>query len=279
MSEPLRVGRYMSNVFGVAFASRYGQDGEGPYVDLSPQPSPEAETFRIRLRQGLTSVEASFVAGSFSGPLLSAMGDAEEAAKETFCSVSAAAASRGATISMLVNGQRVEPCDWRSWPARWRQLEIALKRFGVVEGGGLDEPALSTWGSYLVAMVLSLVPVGADIGSASATSTVQEGAVTRVEVNRYERSPAYRAICIATRGTTCHVCGLSFGETYGPLAAGYIHVHHLIPVSHMTPGPPFDPLTDLVPVCPNCHGVIHLQDPPLSVEQVRDMVHGTAPNG
>jgi 5-methylcytosine-specific restriction protein A len=48
-----------------------------------------------------------------------------------------------------------------------------------------------------------------------AVRSYQEGAVTRVLVNRYERDRAARAACIANHGTTCHVCGFNFEAQYG----------------------------------------------------------------
>src|SRR5918996_2543811 len=35
----------------------------------------------------------------------------------------------------------------------------------------------------------------------------------------------------AHHGARCSVCDMDLGRMYGPIAAGYIHVHHLKPVS------------------------------------------------
>ena len=96
-----------------------------------------------------------------------------------------------------------------------------------------------------------------------------EGAVTQVTVNRYERSAEARAACVRHYGAACRACGLDFGAAYGELAAGYIHVHHLVPLAEVGEGYAVDPVKDLRPVCPNCHAVIHLEDPPLTIETVR----------
>ena len=50
---------------------------------------------------------------------------------------------------------------------------------------------------------------------------------------------------------------------------GYIEIHHCKPLSA---GGLFDPQTDLVPVCSNCHRMIHRRRPWLSVEQLRQLV-------
>lgn len=96
-----------------------------------------------------------------------------------------------------------------------------------------------------------------------------EGAVYRTLVNAYERDLEARRLCIAAHGTSCCVCGFNFGAAYGSVADGYIHVHHLKPLSEVRQAHAVDPVADLRPVCPNCHAVIHRRIPPYSIEEVR----------
>ena len=100
-----------------------------------------------------------------------------------------------------------------------------------------------------------------------------EGAVKEVRVNRYERDRRARAACIAAHGPVCAACGIDFGERYGDFADGFIHVHHVTPISHIGETYKVDPETDLVPVCPNCHAMLHYKvDAPRSVEELRQML-------
>jgi len=94
--------------------------------------------------------------------------------------------------------------------------------------------------------------------------------VDKVLVNRYERSRTAREICLKAKGYNCSVCGLVMKEIYGLEASTYIHVHHVIPVSQMSDDYVIDPEHDLVPVCPNCHGFIHLFKPPLSITSAKE---------
>src|SRR5439155_1449102 len=96
-----------------------------------------------------------------------------------------------------------------------------------------------------------------------------EGALLRVEMDRYERDPVARRRCIDHHGAVCVVCSFDFGRAYGPVAEGFIHVHHLNPLSEAGGEREVDPITDLVPVCPNCHAVVHLRTPPYTPEEVR----------
>jgi 5-methylcytosine-specific restriction protein A len=72
----------------------------------------------------------------------------------------------------------------------------------------------------------------------------------------YERSPRNRAEAIRIHGTKCHCCGFDFDLVYGPtLARSYIEIHHIKSITD-TQGI-VNPATDLVPICPNCHNMVH----------------------
>ncbi len=96
-----------------------------------------------------------------------------------------------------------------------------------------------------------------------------EGAVRSVPVNAYERDPRARKACIRYHGTRCSVCNIDFGERYGPFGAGFIHVHHKRPLGLWRKEYRLNPITDLIPVCPNCHAMLHAFNPPLDVEELR----------
>jgi predicted HNH restriction endonuclease len=91
-------------------------------------------------------------------------------------------------------------------------------------------------------------------------------------VTVYERNPLARQQCIAHYGCTCFTCGFSFGEVYGEIADGYIHVHHLKAVARRGGEYVIDPIRDLRPICPNCHAVAHLRNPPLSIAELKRML-------
>lgn len=99
-----------------------------------------------------------------------------------------------------------------------------------------------------------------------------EGQRKQVLVNRYERDPNARAACLAHYGPVCVACNVNLGDHYGALAEGLIHVHHLVPLSQIGQAYVVDPVRDLVPVCPNCHAVIHRRDPPLEIDEIRGML-------
>ena len=103
-------------------------------------------------------------------------------------------------------------------------------------------------------------------------SSLVEGAVRSITVNAYERNPQARRECVHAHGTTCCICGFNFGAVYGKVADGYIHVHHVCPLSEVNGEYVVDPVEDLQPVCPNCHAVLHRGGECRSIEEVKNMV-------
>jgi hypothetical protein len=89
------------------------------------------------------------------------------------------------------------------------------------------------------------------------TATLTEGSKKTITVNSYERNPKARSECINRYGVGCTVCGFNFESTYGQRGKGFIHVHHLVPVSDIGDEYEINPITDLRPVCPNCHAMLH----------------------
>jgi 5-methylcytosine-specific restriction enzyme A len=99
-----------------------------------------------------------------------------------------------------------------------------------------------------------------------------EGAVSKVTVNKYERNPLARRICIEHFGAFCNVCDFDFYITYGDIGKGYIHVHHIIPISALGKEYQLVPEKDLIPVCPNCHSIIHKRKPIFGIEEIKELI-------
>lgn len=97
-----------------------------------------------------------------------------------------------------------------------------------------------------------------------------EGGVKQISMNRYERNPEARRRCIEKYGTTCQVCGLNFKDMYGDIGEGFIHVHHITPLSAQKKRHQIDE-TNLIPVCPNCHAMLHKGN--LSVKDLKNRIN------
>lgn len=103
---------------------------------------------------------------------------------------------------------------------------------------------------------------------------IAEGAKLRITVNRYERSNEARRKCIEANGCRCVVCGFDFKKVYGKIGEGFIHVHHIKPIAEIGESYVVNPATDLVPVCPNCHAMLHHSEDEnvLTVEELKKIM-------
>lgn len=98
---------------------------------------------------------------------------------------------------------------------------------------------------------------------------IVEGAKRQIIVNAYERSSEARKKCIAHYGSKCIICGFDAGEIYGEAFIGKIHVHHIKPLSEIKDEYIVNPINDLIPVCPNCHMILHSKDKPYTPNEIK----------
>ena len=104
-----------------------------------------------------------------------------------------------------------------------------------------------------------------------------EGAERQVTRNIRERDPAARRAAeahwrILRGGLICEGCGIDFGRVYGPRGAGFMHVHHLTPLAAADGPRAVDGARDLVPLCPNCHAMVHRGEDLLTIDALRALL-------
>lgn len=102
----------------------------------------------------------------------------------------------------------------------------------------------------------------------SSSEPLHEGGRLTVLVNAFERNTTARKKSLEHYGATCVVCGFNAQREYGVQVTEIIHVHHLKPLSSIGQSYIIDPISDLRPVCPNCHAVIHSRDPIFSIDEL-----------
>ena len=91
-------------------------------------------------------------------------------------------------------------------------------------------------------------------------------------VNRYERDPQKRAQCLEHYGYDCQICGFSFIKTYGEIGKDFCHVHHIEPLGEQGgESRNLDPIKDLIPVCANCHEMLHRRKIALKPDDLRKL--------
>lgn len=90
-----------------------------------------------------------------------------------------------------------------------------------------------------------------------------EGLEHQYNLTKKERNPELRRKCIEyyknlwSGRIHCICCGFDFGKAYGDIGEGYIEIHHVNPHHTFEGVHMVDPTNDLIPLCSNCHSMIH----------------------
>ena len=100
-----------------------------------------------------------------------------------------------------------------------------------------------------------------------------EGAKKKVTVNLYERDPKARKACLEHYGYNCYICKFNFEKNFGKIGRNFIHVHHIKPLSEINQEYKVNPIKDLIPVCPNCHAMLHKKTPAYSLKELKDIIN------
>lgn len=115
---------------------------------------------------------------------------------------------------------------------------------------------------------------------------ITEGISTVVQAKRYARSSTLRNAALAHYSIdgriTCHACGFDFEAVYGEMGKGCIEMHHLKPIfmfdEHELEKTVQDALSNIIPLCANCHRMIHKNcTPPMSLDTLKACIRKGAP--
>ena len=99
-----------------------------------------------------------------------------------------------------------------------------------------------------------------------------EGKRISVVVNKFERDPRLRMACLEHFGPKCQICDFDFELFYGPIGKDYCHIHHIKPLSEISEEHTVNPWNDLLPVCPNCHAMLHRTTPAMLPADLRHLL-------
>lgn len=91
---------------------------------------------------------------------------------------------------------------------------------------------------------------------------------------KYERDPKNRLEAIKIHRTKCIACGFDFEQVYGVRGRGFVEVHHVNPLYTLEEEMFINAKTDLVPLCSNCHRMVHHQkDNVLSIDELKSILN------
>lgn len=102
---------------------------------------------------------------------------------------------------------------------------------------------------------------------------IKEGRAGYYYGKKYERNPINRKRAIEIHGLVCKACDFDFEKFYGEHGKNFIEIHHIKPLSTLDEEMVIDPEYDLVPLCSNCHRMVHRKkENVLSVEELRNII-------
>lgn len=241
------------------------------YQALRPRDLERGHGFFVAVAQTPKQILASLHFDPYAGRLFRLMADADGPSKASMETLISNAPLAG--LLAYCFSEESHTSVQSSGASSWRSLEVEVSaRIAPKRDVSNIQSLAASVASYAFAIPLCLVQIE-EIDTTHAPEAGQvEGAITQVIVNKYERSPANRAACLAYHGTRCKCCGFDFGSVYGDIGTGFIEVHHTVPVSTMGEGYVVDPVKELVPLCCNCHSMVHRRSPPLEVEELREIL-------
>ena len=222
-----------------------------------------------------TRLEMEFQPQKYAAEMVREMSRASESQKAVLCAYAKRLSEMGAKSSLMINDVPQQLNDYKLWPDEWKKVSIKAS-IRPIEYDSDDKPdylkTLQIWLPVMIGTSLSLLNVVKIESENGEPSGFSEGKRYDVVTSRYERNAVNRVLCLSKYGYTCQVCGFNFEKKYGKLGRQFIHVHHIIPVSQMGEGYIVNPEKDLIPVCPNCHAMLHRTDPPLSPDTLKDII-------
>lgn len=264
--------------FGLSWSIEKRHTPSGISIKIRPDGYMNNETFSILISVGWKRIQIEFIPDDMAGILLLKMGNANQENKHIFWLISRKIKEIGGSTDIKINGIDCNFENFSDWPQNWRNLSLRVtSQFYEVDDDLGKNTNLSEyihfWVSIFLSMLLPLLPIKQNISDDQEDEVPgeSEGYAERILMNHYERSQYNRQTCLLFNGFDCQVCGFNFETTYGLIGKQFIHVHHIIPLSQIDMNYKINPIKDLVPLCPNCHSMVHKKNPPFSIDELKEI--------
>ncbi len=237
---------------GLSFWFENYNRGSGPIFSIRPS--------------GLKRHTVSFKFGPYAAPCIQHIRD--RAAQEDYALAYAFTDQLGQSYDLKINGESTRVA-WSVAP----DLTITITR--MVTNQQCDKElskSIDLMMTPLIAAVAELIGYETDNEGLEETDPDVEGRIIHSLIQKRERSRRNRLLCLSIHGEKCQVCGFVSQNVYGAELSSILEVHHVEPLSDIEQPRAYDPSTDLVPLCPNCHRAIHKRKPALTPDELREIM-------
>lgn len=222
---------------------------------------PQPHGFTVRIYDNYLSWKIELRLDIFTAPLISAMQSRFLERSIGLISYLDLAKVKNNHFNLTINGNS----DLDTVTEEWKDINFILAKSYYSEETEFE--TLSTVILDFMCIVLFLLIEDTEWTNSNMTGHEEGGSYSEV-VKKYERSRYNRALCLKYYGFMCRGCGEKLAEKYGPIGTDVIHVHHIVPVSEMGGSYQLNPIKDLIPLCPNCHSIVHKKNPPIEISEL-----------
>lgn len=254
--------------FDVPFDVKYKTEYHDPSYYISPYNELE-ELFEVKVlfRQKIRMI-IEIEPQKYAAAMVSEINHADDCKKSLFISYVEQVRRKSDKVEFFINQEAKDITNPKVWDESWTKFRIRATQIIADSIDAEKEIHLvQEWSKLAVGLVLSLLEI-----SNIEELKHAEGKITEIVQNRYERNPVNRELCLSANGYICKICGFDFEKVYGRIGHDFIHVHHIEMVSSFGGEYFLDPVTDMIPVCPNCHAMLHKENPPIRPERLKEMI-------
>lgn len=255
--------------YDIPFDVKFRQEYNDPHFILAPS-NDMGELFEVNIaiRQDIRLI-IEITPQKYAADMIKDMNLATEEKRNLFRKYLSLFSDENAKVDIRVNHNLCDLMQNDDWKYEWKNFRIRISK---VLAGAFDRPDIKQevpkWASYSVGIMMALLNVEVMTND----EQFLEGKRSQITFNRYERNPANRELCLAYNGYLCKICGFDFEKQYGIMGRGFIHVHHIEAISSHEDAYYLNPKTDLIPVCPNCHAMIHRLNPPMKPAALKEII-------
>ena len=264
-----KIKQLLEDTFNVQVEIDSRPTEDGLEISIKPSGRHRASNFVTVFLLAWRSISFEFGLGSYAkDSIIYAIKNADDQQKSVFNSMCSEISENQGSLTISLDGAQLSDTDVFEWPRDWNVISMNCRiRDEVQVEGEYSETVVLPWISRFWGLSLALIHT-----QETDMQGEDEGSTLYRLSKQYERSPKNRKDCIAYHGLDCKVCGMNFKDIYGELGEDFIHVHHIVPLSEMKNSYKLDPREDLVPLCPNCHAMLHKRNPPYSIKELKNVI-------
>lgn len=279
MSDADIIKHHLEAEYGIAFVVEKSTEKEEPCFYITPE-NDAKEFFSIKVSfrkiqipdEHNVKLVAEFLAQPYSVNFIYSIAQQPDEAKQKFINFASLLEKRCHSLTLKVNDIEIRTSSFNEWPSTWKSLSArATSNIIKIMNESDYVNAVKDFGSLMTGMFIAFTDIETE-NTGNPITGYEEGSIIRYEGIKYERNRINRKLCIENFGWRCRVCGFDFEAKYGSLGEGFIEVHHIVPVSELGEDYVINPVKDLIPVCSNCHAMLHRRSPPLKPEELKEIL-------